>query len=370
MTTLGTGRVALVMRGDRQMRDTTTIESFRLNSIASALVEVGLEPEPAFYSDDMADEVRDQLLGVQGVLVWVDPVTGSDDRTRLDAILRQVAGAGVWVSAHPDTILKMGTKEVLYRTRELGWGTDTYLYRTFAEFNEAFPARLASGTPRVLKQYRGNGGIGVWKVELVSDQIGSRGSGPVASPGVDALVLIQSARARDDVIVKASLGEFMIGCEKYFDFSGGEGRLIDQPFQPRISKGMIRCYLVKDEVVGFARQYPAGRSAAELEAAGSDAAPPESVFGLPAAKTMYGPDEPMFRTLRRKVEQEWVPGMQTLVGVDHASLPALWDCDFLFGPESDGGEDSYMLSEINVSSVLPFPEEALPVLASAVLSAL
>jgi hypothetical protein len=29
---------------------------------------------------------------------------------------------GVWVSAHPDVILKMGVKEVLHRTRHLGWG--------------------------------------------------------------------------------------------------------------------------------------------------------------------------------------------------------------------------------------------------------
>ena len=45
-------------------------------------------------------------------------------------LLREVARAGPWVSAHPDVILKMGVKEVLYRTRHLGWGTDTHLYRS------------------------------------------------------------------------------------------------------------------------------------------------------------------------------------------------------------------------------------------------
>ena len=66
------------------------------------------------------------------------------DKTReaLDPLLREVAARGPWVSAHPDVILKMGVKEVLYRTKHLGWGTDTHLYRSAAEFRDAFPARL------------------------------------------------------------------------------------------------------------------------------------------------------------------------------------------------------------------------------------
>ncbi|MGY4567113.1 hypothetical protein ACVWY5_000182 [Bradyrhizobium sp. USDA 3256] len=34
------------------------------------------------------------------------------------------------VSAHPNVFLKMGTKEVLYRTRSRGWGSDKALYQT------------------------------------------------------------------------------------------------------------------------------------------------------------------------------------------------------------------------------------------------
>ena len=83
----------------------------------------------------------------------------------LDALLRDVANQGVWVSAHPDVTLKMGVKEVLYRTKQLGWGTDTQLYRTADAFHEEFPRRLRSDGPRVLKQNRGNDGQGVWKVE-------------------------------------------------------------------------------------------------------------------------------------------------------------------------------------------------------------
>ena len=73
--------------------------------------------------------------------------------------------------------------------------------------------------------------------------------------------------------------------------------------------------------------------------------------------------------MRVQVESEWVPAMQSLVNVDAASLPALWDADFLFGPKRDSGEDTYVLCEINVSSVLPFPPGTPPRLAQAVRSA-
>jgi hypothetical protein len=82
---------------------------------------------------------------------------------------RQVWSRGSWVSAHPDVILKMGVKQVLHRTRHLGWGTDTHLYRTAEARRDEFPSRLQSTQPRVPKQNRGNGGQGVWKVEAPSE---------------------------------------------------------------------------------------------------------------------------------------------------------------------------------------------------------
>ena len=65
--------------------------------------------------------------------------------------VRDVAARGPWVSAHPDTILTMGTKEILFRTKHIGWGTDTHLYRTATAFKSEFPARLTNAGPRVIK---------------------------------------------------------------------------------------------------------------------------------------------------------------------------------------------------------------------------
>jgi hypothetical protein len=60
--------------------------------------------------------------------------------------------------------------------------------------------------------------------------------------------------------------------------------------------------------------------------------------------------------------------MQRLLGIDTVELPVLWDCDFLLGPRTDAGEDTYVLCEINVSSVSPFPEAAVELVAQATLA--
>jgi hypothetical protein len=61
--------------------------------------------------------------------------------------------------------------------------------------------------------------------------------------------------------------------------------------------------------------------------------------------------------------------VQRLLDIDTHRLPVLWDCDFLLGPkiatERPSGEDTYVLCEINVSSVSPFPDTAVTPLAQA-----
>jgi len=64
---------------------------------------------------------------------------------------------------------------VLYRTRDIGWGCETHLYSSMDQLRRELPSRLAAGEVRVLKQYRGNGGDGVWKVELATNTIGNPG---------------------------------------------------------------------------------------------------------------------------------------------------------------------------------------------------
>jgi hypothetical protein len=58
------------------------------------------------------------------------------------------------------------------------------------------------------------------------------------------------------------------------------------------------------------------------------------------------------------METEWVPQMMEILGIDRADLPIIWDADFLYGPRTPSGEDTYVLCEINVSSVFAIPDQA------------
>ena len=120
-------KIAVLWRGDREGRRAATPQNNRFYRVFEELAALGIDAEPAVYDDDIVDEVREQLLAADGVLVWVDPIHEGKTRSVLDAMLRDVASRGPWVNAHPDVILKMGVKEVLHRTKHLGWGTDTHL---------------------------------------------------------------------------------------------------------------------------------------------------------------------------------------------------------------------------------------------------
>jgi hypothetical protein len=329
-------RVAVLWRGDSETRRAATPQNNRYHSIFEELAGVGIHAEPAVYDEAFAEEVRAQLLAVDGVLVWVDPLSGGKTRAALDAMLRDVASHGTWVSAHPDVTLKMGVKEVLHRTKHLGWGADTHLYRNAAEFRAAFPSRLQSAGPRVLKQNRGNGGQGVWKIELVSEPAGNASRVRV----LEAL--------RGSMPEELPLAEFMVGCEAYF---ADDGCIVDQPFQPRLPDGMIRCYMGVDKVVGFGHQLIKALIPPPPEG-------PDSPAAQPGPRIMHDADASPFQALRAKMEQEWTPQMIAVLGIDTASLPIIWDADFLYGPRTPSGEDTYVLCEINVSSVFAIPDQA------------
>jgi len=318
------GRIAILWRGDEAARGSATPENSRFKAVFAALARVGVDAEPVVYEDEIADVVRVQLAALDGVLVWVNPIHEGRNRAKLDALLREVAARGVWVSAHPDVILKMGTKEVLYRTRTMSWGCDTALYRTAETMRAELPARLAAG-PRVIKRNRGNGGQGVWKVEAL------------ANP---RQVRVLDATA--DTSEELALDEFLKRCAEYFE----DGSVIDQPFQARLTDGVVRCYMAGDRCAGFGHQKvkalvddPAARAEAQGRLYTSNA-------------------EPRFQRLRRLMEDEWTPQLSSLLDIPRRDLPMIWDADFMLGPPGADGTDSYVLGEINVSSVFPIPDEA------------
>jgi hypothetical protein len=167
------------------------------------------------------------------------------------------------------------------------------------------------------------GGNGVWKVEA---------DGPTS-------VRVQQA-TKESIPERLTLEEFLRRCEPYF---AGTGLMVEQPYQPRLSEGMIRAYMSHDEVVGFAHQRPQGLL------------PPADAARVPTSKTFELPTEPAYADLRNRLEAQWMRELQQILGLDTQALPVIWDADFFYGPRTPTGEDTYVLCEINVSSTFAFP---------------
>ena len=139
-----------------------------------------------------------------------------------------------------------------------------------------------------------------------------------------------------------ALDEFLARCIEYFE----DGCVIDQPFQPRLSEGVVRCYMAGDRCAGFGHQRV------------------KALVDAPAARAEAGPRrytsnaDSRFQRLRRLMEDEWTPQLASLLDIPPRDLPVIWDADFMLGPSRADGTDSYVLGEINVSSVFPIPDEA------------
>ena len=189
-------------------------------------------------SGQLADEVRRQLLKPDGVLVWVDPIHEGQTRALPDPMLREVAALGPWVSAHPDTILKMGTKEVLYRTRELGWGNRHASLPHGGRVQGNLPRPAPLRRPACAQAEPGQRRPGRLESGDMSDT--AEGAAPA-----------RAACAAGSMPEDPALAAFMSRCEAYLE---AEGCIVDQPFQPRLTDGMIRCYMGGDKVVGFGHQ--------------------------------------------------------------------------------------------------------------------
>ena len=324
-------KVALLWRGNREARDTVQLEETRFKALTEALRALNIEVQAAVFDEAFADEVQAQLLEMDGVLVWVNPLQNGVNRQVLDALLEKVASTGVFVSSHPDVILKLGTKEVLFQTRAMTWATDTHRYSSLEELRVELPKRLGTGS-RVLKQHRGNDGNGVWKVETHPSKVG--------------LLRVRHA-LRGSSVQDLKLEDFLSLLEPYFL----AGQMIDQAYQTRLTEGMVRCYLVQNKVVGFGHQLVNALFPAE-----------NGEFPAPTERLYYPADKFEFQSLKQKMEEEWVGQLCQILEITPNNLPMIWDADFLFGNQ----ENTFVLCEINVSSVYPFPDSALEPLAVAV----
>ncbi len=321
-------RIAIVFPADAKEQIATLVEKTRLAGVAQALASAGAEVVSAPFCDEIASAIEDRLSSVDLVLVWFNPFEGGRDRSRLNTALRAAAAKGVLVSAHPDVIDVLGTKDVLYRTRHMAWGSDVRRYANAQAMGAGLLESLQGGS-RVLKQLRGQSGEGIWKVALKGE-----------------LLTVRHA-TRGSLEQTMTLDDFADLCRPYFEHAGA---MIDQAFQPRLAEGMIRCYMVGNRVAGFGEQLV-------------NALLPDS---NPGPRLYFAADRADFQPLKRKLEQEWIAQMCEALSLKQSDLPILWDADFLLGAKASNGDDTYVLCEINISSVYPFPPSAMaPLVAKA-----
>jgi glutathione synthase/RimK-type ligase-like ATP-grasp enzyme len=328
-----TRKVGLMWHGDREARDSTVLDTSRFAPLGEELSKQGLSGEAVIYNDDFLDEVRILLLGLDAVQVWVNPIVDGRNLSKLDALLREVALKGVRIFTHPDTILRMGTKQVLVDTKEMSWGSEISEYMSLADLENRLPARLVQG-PRVLKQMRGHSGGGIWKVEQANNGM---------------IKLRHAQRGCVEEIV--TLAEVLNRMSPYFEDGA---KMIEQAYQPRLTEGITRVYMVGTKVGGFGHQ----AINALFPAIGHEGSP------TPGPRLYYPPNQAEFQSIGKKMETDWVSELVERLGMNQSELPLLWDADFFLGPKDSRGNDTYVLCEINVSCVTPYPEWANPLIAA------
>jgi hypothetical protein len=322
--------IALMIFGEPgSARNALTEEKYK--KLAAHLIEKGFNIDSVLYNDTISDKLAKDLARYNAILVWVNPIEQQGDRKILDALLVNLSAQGCFVSAHPDTILKMGTKEVLYKIRETEFGGDTKLYHCFDDFKE----RFLKDNPgiRILKQYRGNGGDGVFKIDTLD-------------LNNNKISITHAKNGNEEKQI--SIDDLFEMFESYFNTNS---LLIDQEWNQNIINGMVRCYLSGSKVTGFGYQeinalYPITER--------------NPVFKKPSQRFYFSEDCRLFSDLRNIMEKSWVKQLQEITGIENDRLPVIWDADFFINKiNTENTNEKYTLCEINVSCVSPFPESSI-----------
>ena len=220
---------------------------------------------------------------------------------------------------------------MLFETRSLDFGSDVARIDSLPQLAAELPQRLRHGA-RVLKQHRGQSGNGIWRVAL----------------NTDGALTVQHAQ-RGCAPQTMGMAELQATLAPYFEPEAG-GHMIDQAWQPRLAEGMLRAYLVEDRVTGFGHQ--------AINALHPDVA-------QPGPRIYFDASWPEAQALKTQLEGSWITQLRETVSLPHERLPLLWDCDFMLGETPPGAAARYVLCEVNVSSVSPFPpSSAAPLIAA------
>ena len=117
-----------------------------------------------------------------------------------------------------------------------------------------------------------------------------------------------------------SLERMMSRLEERMDKTGGG--VIDMPFLPRVSDGIIRCYMFRSRCRGILHQLPLKVSDGTSNTESSlypnlnvSKSKKYQTSGLPEGKCVHSPNSPQYHELVKTIENDWVPKIAKCVGL-------------------------------------------------------
>lgn len=330
---------SIVIFGARGGDDKSPGKEHRSDTIpmCNAIIERGWACWPVFYSDAVYDDLWAFTEGFDGYISRVNPdVYEGVSQHKYEELLARLNERGLAAMPHPKLMQKFGSKDALFKIRNLRTGLpDTQAYYDEETFRETFPINLAIG-PRVLKQNRGSQGEGIWICKLESE--GQYRKHPRVP--LDAVVVM--TEAVDNHVERKTLRELLDFASGYLEeVDGDRGELIDQAFMPRIIEGEVRVLFVGDKPIEIVHKKPAeGGISATLKSG--------------ATYTKYPPDHPDFARLMHTFVKRDLDKLLPSLGLGEHPLPLLWTADFILGPARppwSGEKDYYFVGELNCSCV-------------------
>jgi glutathione synthase/RimK-type ligase-like ATP-grasp enzyme len=293
--------------------------------IIDALRERGWRADAIYYRESEYDILLARIPEQYDTYVSrINPGHIPGGEARYFELLSRLCDAGVLGMPASQAMVAFGAKDALVKLRDMEMvPSDTFVYYDADDFQQSFPAALASGT-RVLKQNRGSTGSGIWRVELIDERQMEPGQ-PVPLGG-----RVRCTEALDNHVEELELEAFMRLCNQYL--VGEVGMIVDMPYLPRIVEGEVRILFVGESPVFVVHKKPAegGFSATLFSGAQYTYDDPEKWKEL---VNLFLRDLPEIR--------------DRLGGHD---TPLIWTADFMLDTNSDGS-DKYVLGEINCSCV-------------------
>lgn len=308
-------------------QDKSDLDCFKLEKymdLANYLMDNNLSVNTITWKRDNIEDLYKLSKDTDAVLVWVNPVDRDIETGYFEKYLRDMKDQGKYVSSQPDAVIKIGTKKVLFELSGTRWSSNTFLHEnesTFIELEE----RLNIDSFRVLKQHRGNDGIGVYKVGRV-----------------DKYYIAKEAHTNKELIFNSfdDMKNFLIG---NFNISINNP-IIETKWNNNLVNGVIRCYFCNKTVAGFGYQ--------EI----NSLYPDEVTTNIKKQRFYLTENCGIFKGIRGVIETEFIDDILVNLEIDQSTLPLIWDADFFI---NDLAKNDIELCEINASCVSPFPPSAI-----------